>query len=120
MRIFSWFASLVLAATAIFTASAQPHCPGNVAIITPRIVQGAQIVIPVKVNNAGPFDFIVDIGSQITVIDPALAGELRLKLRGSVGLISVSGIAQGSVAVLDSIEADKQCGEKGLCRRPGP
>ena len=67
---------------------------------------------PVKINNAGPFDFIVDTGSQVTVIDPALASELRLKLLGSAGLVSVSGIAQASVGVLDLIEADKHSVKK--------
>ena len=72
-----WFASLVLSATVVSTVSAETRCPGNVASITPRIVQGALIVIPVKVNEAGPFDFMVDTGSQTVVIDPSLASELH-------------------------------------------
>ena len=33
---------------------------------------------PVGINQRGPFDFM-DTGSQITVVDPLLALELRLK-----------------------------------------
>jgi len=105
----------LIATTCAFTSissQAETRCPGNVAGLRPRIVARALIVIPVKVNNAGPFDFIVDTGSQITVIDPTLASELRLKLLGSAGLVSVSGIAQASVGILDLIEADKHAVKK--------
>ena len=105
----------LIATTCAFTSissQAETRCPGNVAGLRPRIVARALIVIPVKINNAGPFDFIVDTGSQITVIDPTLASELRLKRLGSAGLVSVSGIAQASVGVIDLIEADKHAVKK--------
>ena len=81
------------------------HCPGNVASVTPRFVQRALIVIPVRINQAGPFDFMVDTGSQVTVIDPSLASELDLKHQGTVGLVSVANYAQASVAEVDPLEA---------------
>src|SRR5438477_2348282 len=86
-------------------AQAESHCPGSVASLTPRFVQRALIVIPVRVNEAGPFDFMVDTGSQVTVIDPSLASELNLNLVGRVGLVSVASLAQASVTVLDTLEA---------------
>jgi len=91
---------------------AEPHCPGSVASVTPRFVQRALIVIPVKVNQAGPFDFMVDTGSQVTVIDPALASELHLKPQGTVGLVSAAGYAHASVTLLDTLEADSHVIEK--------
>jgi hypothetical protein len=109
-----WFASLVLSATVVSTVSAETRCPGNVASITPRIVQGALIVIPVKVNEAGPFDFMVDTGSQTVVIDPSLASELHLKPQGTVGLVSVASYAQASAAVVDTLEAGSRVVEKPL------
>ena len=109
-----WFASLVLSATVVSTVSAEARCPGDVASITPRIVQGALIVIPVKVNEAGPFDFMVDTGSQTVVIDPSLASELHLKPQGTVGLVSVASYAQASAAVLDTLEAGSRVVEKPL------
>ncbi len=109
-----WFASLVLSATVVSTVSAETRCPGNVASITPRIVQGALIVIPVKVNEAGPFDFMIDTGSQTVVIDPSLASELHLKPQGTVGLVSVASYAQASAAVLDTLETGSRVVEKPL------
>jgi hypothetical protein len=91
---------------------AGPHCPGNIVSVTPRFVQHALIVIPVRTNQAGPFDFVVDTGSQVTVIDPLLAAELNLKPQGRVGLISVGSFAQASVAVLDTLEAGSKLVEK--------
>ena len=43
---------------------AESHCPAGIASVTPRFVQRALIVIPVRVNQKGPFDFMVDTGSQ--------------------------------------------------------
>jgi hypothetical protein len=91
---------------------AQPHCPGNTASVTPRFVQHALIVIPVRINQSGPFDFIVDTGSQVTVIDPSLAAELSLKAQGRVGLVSVSSVARASATVLDTLEAGSNVLEK--------
>ena len=101
-----------LAAFSVPILRAEPHCPGSVASVTPRFVQRALIVIPVKINYAGPFDFIVDTGSQITVIDPALALELHVQLQGSVGLVSVASYAHASVTILDTLEANSHIVEK--------
>jgi hypothetical protein len=91
---------------------AEHRCPGNIASVTPRFVQRALIVIPVRINQAGPFDFIVDTGSQITVVDPSLASELHLQSRGSVGLVAVSSYSQASIVMLDTLEADSHVVEK--------
>src|SRR5271156_1560125 len=64
---------------------AKSHCPAGIASVTPRFVQRALIVIPVRINQKGPFDFMVDTGSQITVVAPSLAAELGLKPSSSSG-----------------------------------
>jgi len=114
MSILNWFTSFVLVATIVPALTAETHCPGSVASITPRFVAGALIVIPVRINQEGPFDFVVDTGSQVTMIDPALASQLQLRLQGSVGIVSVSGFARGSATVLDTLEAGAYRLEKPL------
>jgi hypothetical protein len=84
------------------------HCPGNVASVTPRLVAHTLIVIPVKVNQQGPFDFMVDTGSQVTVIDPSLAAELSLKPQAQVGLVTAASREDASISVLESLEAGFQ------------
>ena len=92
--------------------SAESHCPGNIAGISPRIVAGALLVIPVKINQAGPFDLMVDTGTQVTIVDPLLASELHLKPQGTVGLLTVASYVQASLTVLDTLEAASHVVEK--------
>lgn len=106
--------SLSLVTMTVSALQAEPHCPGNVAGVRPRFVQRALIVIPVKINQTGPFDFMVDTGSQITVIDPSLALQLDLKSQGTIGLVAVASYSQAAVGVLDTLEADSHVVEKPL------
>jgi hypothetical protein len=89
-------------------SQAEPHCPGNIAELRPRIIAGALLVIPVKINQSGPFDFMVDTGSQLNVIDPALAAQLNLQSQGVVGLLETATSTQASIGLLDSLEAGSQ------------
>jgi hypothetical protein len=84
---------------------AAPRCLGNVASLPLRLVQSSLIVVPVEINHSGPHDFVVDTGSQITVVDPRLASELNLKIQGTVGLVEVASFAQASIATLETIKA---------------
>src|SRR6266700_978885 len=113
-----WCSLFILLAVAIaFTAissQAETRCPGNIVGIRPRLVANALLVIPVKINGSGPFDFMVDTGSQLNVIDPALAAQLNLKSQGTVGLVSTAAYSRASVAILDSLEAGSQVVVKPL------
>ncbi len=97
----------VFAFTSI-SSQAETRCPGNIAGIRPRLVANALLVIPVKINQYGPFDFMVDTGSQLNVIDPALAAQLNLRSQGTVGLLATAAWSQASVGVLDSLQAGSQ------------
>ncbi len=114
MTNFMRLACLIVATAVAPTLDAESKCPGNAASITPRLVQRALVVIPVTINQEGPFEFMVDTGSQVTIIDPTLASRLRLKLQGTAGLVSVAGYARGSVTVLNSLEADSGVLEKSF------
>ena len=100
----SVFLATAIAFTAI-SSQAETRCPGDIVTIRPRLVANALLVIPVKINQSGPFDFMVDTGSQLNVIDPALAVQLNLKSQGTVGLVATAAYSQSSVAILDSLEA---------------
>jgi hypothetical protein len=71
-------AAVSMALTILPAIEAEPRCPGNTASVTPRFVQHALIVIPVRINESGPVDFMVGTGSQVTVIDPSLAAQFDL------------------------------------------
>jgi hypothetical protein len=100
-----WFASLVLTATIVPALLAESHCPGNVASLPFRFVNRYQIVVAVSVNHSGPYDFLLDTGTQITMVDPSLAVELHLHTTGAA-MVSGAGFHESaSFTQLDMLEA---------------
>jgi hypothetical protein len=105
MTTLKWLASASLAAATFPAICAEPHCPGNVASLRFRPVQRSQIIVPIKINHNGPYDFLVDTGAQVSTVDPALAAELHLKLEGTVGFVGVGFRTHHSFSHLDILEA---------------
>ena len=114
MTTFKWFASVTLVVVTFSAVHAEPHCPGNVDSLRFRLVRRSQIVVPVKIDHAGPYEFLVDTGAQVTIVDPALAAELHLKTQGTVEIVGVGSRSAGSFAKLDSLEAGSQTVGKHL------
>src|SRR6201985_3058504 len=105
MSTFKWFASLVLAATIVPALPAEPHCPGNVASVPLHLTNGHQMIVAVSVNHSGPYNFLLDTGTQITMVDPSLASELHLNPQGSAAVTGVGFNSAASFAQLDLLEA---------------
>ena len=105
MPTFKWLASITFAAAILPVLHAEPHCPGNVDILRFRLVRRSQIVVPVKINHTGPYDFLVDTGAQVTIVDSALASELHLRMEGTIGLVGVGFHTHPSFAHMDILEA---------------
>ena len=104
MTIFKGFHYLVFAATVVSTLSAETHCLGNVASVPFRLVKGHQIILPVSVNHAGPYNFLLDTGTQITMVDPALAAGLHLDTRGTALVAGAGSRQSASLVDLDLLE----------------
>src|SRR2546423_4544085 len=79
-----------------------------------RLAGGAQplILLPIHVNDRGPFDFILDTGAGTSLVSIDLAKELDLKTIGSkqgqtaggkvaVALARVDSIAAGEIKLVD-------------------
>jgi predicted aspartyl protease len=88
--IMNQFAVYVIAA--LFTAGlhAETSCPANIKPVPFQNSQQHQMIVQVSINNAGPFDFLLDTGAQMTVIDHALAVELGL---ATTGMAKVAGMS---------------------------
>lgn len=56
-----------------------------------RTAQDHWMIVPVYINARGPFDFLVDTGTNTTLIDVNLAAELELKPAGRALLTSFTG-----------------------------
>jgi hypothetical protein len=61
------------------------------------------IVVPVTINGAGPFEFLLDTGSTDTLIDRKLIEELHLVTVGKTILGTPQGQATESLAHTDSV-----------------
>ena len=105
MTILKGLASLVLAA-AITTLTAETRCPGNVTSVPLQIVNRYQIILAVYINHSGPYSFLLDTGSEITLVDLSLAAELRLSAQGSANVVSAAGsYTSASFAQVNLLEA---------------
>jgi hypothetical protein len=99
------FTSFLLTFTIVSTLSAETHCPGNVASLPISIVNGYRIILPVTINHSGPYDFLLDTGSDMSIIGPALAAELNLRTQGAAAVTGPGFQGSASFAELDQIQA---------------
>ena len=104
MSTFQWLASFVLAATLVPAFPEESRCPGNVASVPLHLINRHQMIVAVSVNHSGPYNFLLDTGTQITMVDPSLAAELHLNTHGSAGVAGVGFLASAPVAQLDLLE----------------
>lgn len=52
----------------------------------------AALIVPVKINGKGPYDFVLDTGATFTCVDRALADELKLPdWSGPLGSVVITG-----------------------------
>jgi hypothetical protein len=61
-------------------------------------------VILVEINHMGPYDFVLDTGSQVTSIDLSLAEELHLKNRGPIDVVGLGFLTHATLAQPDTLE----------------
>jgi hypothetical protein len=103
---FKKIATLVLAFTTVSaTLKAETRCPGNVASLPFRIANRHQMIVPISINHQGPFAFLLDTGTQITMVAPALATALHLPEQGEAMVASAGVKATASFTQLDLVEA---------------
>jgi len=68
-----------------------------------KLRDGYLIVVQTTVNGVGPFNFLLDTGATHTVIDPALARELRLPVIGKASLTTVLDVRQDQLVRLKRV-----------------
>lgn len=108
MSIFKWLTFLTLSVAIVPALQAEPHCPGNIASLRFHLIQRFQIVVPVVINHTGPSDFLLDTGTQLTMLDRSLALELHLKTLGVIHSVGVGAGQKGSFTRIDLLETGSQ------------
>src|SRR5947207_1700805 len=83
---------------------AERLCPRGIEPISYKSLGQSQIGVEVTINGREPFEFMLDTGAQITVLNPAISNQLDLRPRGSVGIVSVVRHAQTGLVNVESME----------------
>ena len=105
MSLIKCLASISLAAITLPAPAAETRCPGNAASVPLRFFNRHQIVLAVSINHTGPYNFLLDSGAQITLIDPSLAADLHLDAQGAAVVAGLGSRQSSSFAQLDLVEA---------------
>ena len=103
--LFHPFFACVSSAAISLTLLAQPRLCGKGGRSAHTYVQGSQIIVPLRVNQNGPYDFLVDTGAQITIVDSSLASELQLSVRGTTGVGGAATYGRYDFAYLGELQA---------------
>lgn len=99
-----WLASFVLAANMVPALLAETRCPGNVESVPFHLVNRYQMIVSVSVNHSGPYNFLLDTGTQLTMLDPSLVASLHMNTQGTIAVASVGKQQAASYAHLDAID----------------
>lgn len=92
MTTFKGFTSLVLAAATFITLSAEMRCPGNVASVPLQVVNRHQFLIDVSINQSGPYSFLFDTGTQITIVTTLITLQFLISGRRMCPSVSQSSL----------------------------
>ena len=91
-----------------FVATCLLACAVQAAAPDPSVVEevqgardlSARLTVPVTINGGGPYHFVVDTGSERTVISRELADRLTLAPARPVTLLSIAGIKEVQTAMV--------------------
>jgi predicted aspartyl protease len=105
--LFASFAGLLLAT--VVPAAAQDVEPAADEEASSQIVDSAtdrfdRMTVPVTIDGQGPFRFMIDTGSQATVVTSSLRDRLALPSLGRATLVGMAAIRQVEVVRLNGLE----------------
>ncbi len=70
---------------------AETSCSANLAVQPSHASSNRnQVILEAYINDAGPYDFLLDTGSQVTMIDESLASELNIETTTRAAVVGVS------------------------------
>ncbi len=79
--------------------------PATSNTLPARTLRGYLMVVAVSIDDHGPYDFLVDTGTNTTLLDSKLASELRLKPKDRLQLASLANSASVPRYFLQKIKA---------------
>ena len=103
MKISRWLAFFILSSAIAPAFPAETHCPGNVAGVSLRHINGYQMLVKVSANQSAPSDFLLDTGTQVTILDQSLAKNLNLRTQGLATLQGIGFQNSTPIAHVDEL-----------------
>lgn len=100
----SHFRTFFLTALIPMALHAETGCPAHIKAIPFHNVNRHEMIVEVLINHSGPYDFLFDTGTQMTVVDQSLAAELHLPAKGKAAVAGVSLQGSATFAELDDVE----------------
>lgn len=99
--------SLLIADPVILGADQVP-LPGNTEVIQARDDGHDRMTVPVAVEGTGPYRFLIDTGSQRTVVSHTVANSLKLAPGPMVRVVGIAGSGEVATAQVEEIAFGEQ------------
>jgi Aspartyl protease len=77
--------------------------PDLVGTVATRSDLAMRMTVPVMIEGRGPYQFVVDTGSDRTVVSRELATSLKLAVGGTVTMHSMTGVAEQSTVIVPTL-----------------
>lgn len=98
---------LIAAVPLLAGQEAAPHA-SSVDVIAMGRDASAHMTVPVRLGEHGPFRFLIDTGSQNTVLSNALATTLKLDIGGRATLVGFAGSQQVDTVEIDQLDLGRR------------
>jgi predicted aspartyl protease len=99
----SRFSQIPLLLICVSTLPAIAAPPTTEVTVRIKLVNEYLIVVPVTINGLGPYDFVLDTGSNNTMLDQKLADELALPQGKATTIIGANGSRSLSAVYAESV-----------------
>jgi Aspartyl protease len=103
---------MLLLGTAVPLAAQTQTVPSDAPLPAETLATGedaaSRLTVPVMVNGQGPFRFLIDTGSDRSVISKELAGKLALPSLGKATLVSMGGVDQVNTVRINSLSVSSK------------
>jgi predicted aspartyl protease len=96
------------AAEAPASAQASPASAQANEVIRTRLDEQRRMTVPVRIGTQGPFHFVIDTGSQTTVLSTALAAELAIRPSRTARIIGIGGTGTVETARVDQLHLGRR------------
>jgi predicted aspartyl protease len=95
--------TIIVICLAVSRGACGESSPQNGQKIHFRTIRNSIIAVPVSLNGRGPFDFVLDTGTDTSIIDTELANQLGLKYIDEATLFTAAGRHSFSRAFIQTV-----------------